>query len=267
MDLLCTLSICALVVMAAVAYGVRVAVAGAAHHSRVEAEGKSALMSKSVMEMLMWCVQPLVTALARLRVSADAVTYSSLVFGLAAGAALATGHFGLGALLALVAACGDAVDGLLARHLGTGGTAGEVLDAAVDRYVDFAFVAGLAVYFRSDVPRLLLALLALHGGFMVSYSSAKAEALHVRPPRGSMRRVERAALLVGAAAITPLAALFGPAAMEMPILLALGAIAVFGNASAIQRLAAIRSAVRERGVTERSVANRAPDEVTKRAAE
>jgi hypothetical protein len=81
---------------------------------------------------------------------------------------------------------------------------------------------------------------------MVSYSSAKAEALHVKPPRGSMRRVERAALLVGATALTPLAALLGPAVKDMPILLALGAIAVFGNVSAIQRLAAIRAAVRER---------------------
>ncbi len=58
MDLLCTLAICALVLIATAAYAVRFAIAGAAHHSRVEAEGKSALMSKTVMEMLMWCVSP-----------------------------------------------------------------------------------------------------------------------------------------------------------------------------------------------------------------
>jgi CDP-diacylglycerol---glycerol-3-phosphate 3-phosphatidyltransferase len=268
MDLVCSIAICALALVVAIAYAVRVAVAGAAHHARVEAEGESALLSKSVMEMLMWCVQPVVTTLAKLRISADGVTYASLVLGLASGVALATGHFGLGALLALAAAGGDAVDGLLARHLGTGGRAGELLDAAVDRYVDFAFVAGLAIYFRADAPRVTVALLALHGGFMVSYSSAKAEALHVKAPRGSMRRVERAALLVGAASITPLVGLLSPAAQELPVLLALGAIAIFANISAIRRLAAIRAAVCV-PVVARSPRAPAPppDEAMKRAAE
>ena len=263
MDLVCTLAIGLLLLVGSAAYAVRLAVAGAAHHARVDAEGESALMSKSVMEMLVWCIQPVVVALAKLRITANAVTYASLALGVAAGVALAMGHFGVGALLAIAAAGGDAIDGLLARHLKTSSTGGEVLDAAVDRYVDFAFVAGLAVHFRADAAKLLLALLALQGGFMVSYSTAKAEALYVAPPRGSMRRVERAVLLIGAATITPIVALFRPEAKELPVLLALAAIAVLGNASAVQRLAATRAAVRERDA--RSV--RPQDEVTQRAAE
>lgn len=263
MDLACSIGICLLLLTVSVAYGVRFAFAGAAHHARVEAEGRSALMSKSVMEMLVWCIQPVVVALAKLGITANAVTYASLALGLTSGAALATGHFGIGALLALAAAGGDAIDGLLARYLKTSSAGGEVLDAAVDRYVDFAFVAGLAVHFRADAAMLVLALLALQGGFMVSYSTAKAEALRVAPPRGSMRRVERAALLIGAATVTPIAALFGPEPKDLPILLALGAIAVLGNLSAIQRLATTRAVVRERE------GRPAPpqDEVAQRAAE
>ncbi len=246
-DALSSLALGSALILICGAYAVRVARAGRAHHPRVDAEGRSALVAKDVMEMLCWSVQPVVSLCARLRVTPDAVTYASLVLGGAAGIALGAGHFGLGALIAMVAAGGDAIDGLLARKLGVGSVAGEVLDAAVDRYVDFALLAGVAFYFREDAARLLVAFAAILASFMVSYSTAKAEALHVAPPRGSMRRVERAVLLVGAAALTPAAVAAGGRWPDVPMLIALGMIAVVGNISAVQRLASIRAAVRERG--------------------
>jgi len=245
-DIACSTILIGLLFAISGAYAVRVARAGTAHHARVDAEGKSALLAKGVMEMLVWGASPVVTACVKLRITPDAVTYSSLVLGTAAGAALATGHFGVGALLATVAAAGDAVDGLLARKLGVGSPAGELLDAAVDRYVDFALLAGVAFWFRVTPALLLLALFALLASFMVSYSTAKAEALHVVPPRGSMRRVERAVLVIVAAALSPAVELFGVIWREVPLVLALGTIAVVGNESAIRRLAVLRARVRER---------------------
>jgi phosphatidylglycerophosphate synthase len=234
-------------VLLSTAYVIRVARAGRAHHPRVDSEGKSAIVATDVMEMLCWSVQPVVAFCAKLGITPDGVTYASLVLGGAAGVAFGLGHFGLGALLALVAAGGDAIDGLLARRLGVGSIAGEVLDAAVDRYVDFALLAGVAFHFRLEPASLLLALAAILASFMVSYSTAKAESLHVVPPRGSMRRVERAVLLVGAAALTPLATAIGARWSDMPLLVALAMIAILGNISAAQRLASIRAAVKERG--------------------
>ena len=245
-DLACSSILIGLLLAISGTYAVRVARAGLAHHARVDAEGKSALLAKGVMEMLVWGASPVVTACVKLRITPDAVTYSSLALGTAAGAALATGHFGVGALLATAAAAGDAVDGLLARKLGVGSPAGELLDAAVDRYVDFALLAGVAFWFRGGPARLLLALFALLASFMVSYSTAKAEALHVEPPRGSMRRVERAVLLVGAAALTPVAERAGETWGTVPMVAALGLIALVGNASAVQRLGCVRERVRER---------------------
>ena len=49
-----------------------------------------------------------------------------------------------------------------------------------------------------------IALLALQASFMISYASAKAEALQVKMPRGLMRRHERAAVLTLVAGLTPL---------------------------------------------------------------
>jgi CDP-diacylglycerol--glycerol-3-phosphate 3-phosphatidyltransferase len=245
LDLACTSALACVLLLGSAAYAVRVLRAGRARHARVEAEGKSALLTKSVMEMLVWCSGPIVTGCARLRISPDAVTFFSLGLGGAAGVALGAGHFGLGALLAAVAGACDAIDGQLARRLGSASPAGEVLDAAIDRYVDFALLGGLAFYFRDRPAPLMLALFALLAAFMVSYSTAKAEALHVVPPRGSMRRVERAVLVIGAAALSPATALLGPTWREVPLFAALGTIAILGNESAIRRLAAVRSAVRQ----------------------
>jgi CDP-diacylglycerol---glycerol-3-phosphate 3-phosphatidyltransferase len=244
MDLVCSIALGALLVVCVAAYAVRLALRGRARSARVEAEGESMLMGKGSMEMMVWCAQPVVSACARLGVTPDAVTLASLVLGVAAGAAFGAGHFGVGAVLALAAGAGDTMDGLLAKKLGTASDAGEVLDAAVDRYVDFAWFAGVAYWMRESRALLLIALGALLGSIMVSYSTAKAEALHVRPPRGSMRRVERAALIVVAATVTPVVAWAAPAWAAAPLAITLGTIAVLGNASALRRLAAVRAAVR-----------------------
>src|SRR6185436_1296956 len=100
---------------------------------------------------------------------------------------------------------------------------------AIDRYVDFALIAGIAFFFRYQPAPLVLSLVALVGAFMVSYSTAKADELEVVPPRGSMRRGERCVLLIGAAALAPVTALVGPLGVEAPLVLAVGVIAVFAN--------------------------------------
>jgi hypothetical protein len=49
-----------------------------------------------------------------------------------------------------------------------------------------------ALHSTAYFEETLIALGAIAGSFMVSYSTAKAEALSVEAPRGSMRRSERA---------------------------------------------------------------------------
>jgi CDP-diacylglycerol--glycerol-3-phosphate 3-phosphatidyltransferase len=241
MDLFFSLVILAVAVCVLAAYSVRVVLLGQARSARVAAEGHSALLGSAVLEMLYWSVVPVAELMARAGVSADAVTWTSLGFGLAAGVALGAGHFGLGALLALISVAGDAIDGFVARATGTASGRGEVLDAAVDRYVEFAFLAGVAVALRKSEPLLLLTLAALTGSFMVSYSTARADALGVRISRGPMRRTERAVVLISGACLAPIAASWRPSYEAVPIAGAVALVAVLGNLSAIYRLAAIRS--------------------------
>jgi phosphatidylglycerophosphate synthase len=200
------------------------------------------------MEMLYWSAQPAGDACVRLGIGANAITWGSLFVAAAAGAAIAMGHLGLGALLSVIAAAADALDGLVARRVGTASDAGEVLDASVDRYVELFFLGGAAIYFRADVALLALTLAALGASFMVSYSTAKAEALHVEAPRGSMRRTERAVCFILGATLTPLASVFGvaPPWNDAPLIAALAVVAILGNISAGVRIGAVIRAVRSR---------------------
>lgn len=238
MDFACAVALVALLVLGASAYLVRLVSAGRAQHARVEKEGRSALVGKGAMEGFYWLIEPIAALCQKTGLPADAVTWLSLLLGLGAAGAFGVGHLGLGALLAAFSAAFDAVDGLVARRMGTASDAGEVLDAVVDRYVDFALIAALGLFFRDRWWVLGVALGAIQASFMVSYSTAKAEALHVTPPRGSMKRTERAVIVIFGAAISAIVQ------SELPIVFGLGVIALAGNVSAIARFAAIRAALR-----------------------
>ena len=234
------------------AYGIRVLVKGKAHFDRIEQEGGSPLLSKSIMEFGYWLFQPLARLLVFCHISANQVSWASLFFGALAGCSLAFGHFGSGAAFTCVSSIMDSLDGLVARLTERSSDAGEVLDAAVDRYVEFFFLAGLIVYYREIPALMILTLLALLGSYMVSYSTAKAEALHVTPPRGSMRRPERAVYLILGAALSPITIPWWessrdyPIAIGHPMVVTLCLVAVIANFSAVERLWSIAKMIREK---------------------
>jgi phosphatidylglycerophosphate synthase len=228
-------------------YGIRIAARGVFHSDRVTKIGGSALVSRSVMDAAYWVIEPLVRGFAALGVTANGMTWGALVLGLGAGVALTVGWFGLATLLATMSTVGDILDGQLARLAKTGSNRGELFDAAVDRYTEFAFLAGLVIFLRTSSWQMALALGATLASFMVSYASAKAEALQVAAPRGLMRRHERSIFLIAGIGFTPLV---GPALVARdlpyvtPCLVALGVVAVVGNLAAVLRLVRIGRALR-----------------------
>ena len=247
-------SAAALIVIAALvraAYAARSAAHGPSKFARLETGGASPLLGKPTMESVYWVIAPIARGLVRIGVSANAVTAMSLVLGATAGLEVAAGHLGLAAVLSAVSALCDAVDGFVARESRTQSEAGELFDATVDRYNEFFFLAGLAFLFRNSPIVLALILATLHGSFMVSYASAKAEGLKIVPPRGWMRRPERATYLTAGAALSPVAAGLSAAPAEaasVPILAALLLVGVGANISAVHRLHSIaKLAMQHRG--------------------
>jgi CDP-diacylglycerol--glycerol-3-phosphate 3-phosphatidyltransferase len=254
LDLACSIAGFSLVGIAALLYVVRVVVYGVAKFDRVEKDKGSALFGASLMQMGYWSLDYIGRALSAMGATANGVSLASLVLGIGAGVALAFGHYGLGALLAVLSALGDTLDGIVARLQGTASDAGEVLDAAVDRYEEFFFLGGIVVHVRQSAVGVSVVLFALLGSFMVSYATAKAEALRAQVPRGAMRRPERAAYLIIGAGLTPILAPFLashlPAEyagtgwlLELPALGAVALVALVANVSAVRRLAKLFATV------------------------
>jgi len=241
----------ALVGVVGALYLVRTIRKGRARHARTDADGGSVFLGKAPMEIGYWVLGPLVGSLAAWRVAPATVTLFSLIPAAAAAVAAARGWFALAALLGSAAAVCDLLDGFLARRLGVASDAGEALDAAVDRYTEFLFLAGVAVYYRANVACLLLTLAALFGGFMVSYTTAKAEAMNVPVPRGHMRRPERAVYLLWGAALTGLTRGLGGDSLsqvlrEFPIIFSVALVAVVTNVSTVTRLRVVIATLRTR---------------------
>jgi phosphatidylglycerophosphate synthase len=243
------------------AYLLRTAIIGRRRHARSDADGGSVFLNKRTMEMVYWILDPLIDFLAALRITPNMVTLFSLVPAAGAGVAIGFGWFGLASVLAVIATFCDILDGLLARKTGVSSGAGEVIDAAVDRYGELFFFGGLVYYYRSHDQVLFIVLAAIVGSFMVSYATAKAEAMGVAAPRGAMRRGERAAYLIFGAAFTPVSkALFANSASlalhECPIILAVTIVAVVSNISVVQRFGAINDLLRAK---ERAPVETAPE--------
>jgi CDP-diacylglycerol---glycerol-3-phosphate 3-phosphatidyltransferase len=234
------------------AYLVKSAIRGAATYDRVDKQGGSLVVVKAPMLAYYWSQQAPARWLARIGVKADQLSWSSLVFGGLAGAAFAFGFFGLGCVAFLLSTMCDSLDGLVARETGSFSDAGEVLDSAVDRYVDYLVFAGLVVYYRWSPALELLVVAALAAGSMVTYSSAKAEALGVEIRSSLMRRHDRAFVVIVGSSLAGFSAAYwegrNPASpsLGIPMVAALCLLAGLGNFAAVRRLAAIAAGVRHR---------------------
>ena len=202
-DLACSCAILLLAAMVAVGF----AFATLTHRRRaaLAAQHRSMALPRAASAMTHWALDPLVRWLLAADVSANTITGCSLLAGAVAGLSFAFGHFGVAAALLIAASLGDALDGLVARGGHTESPAGALFDASVDRYGEFFALGGLAIFCRESGPLLALVLAALMGSFMVSYGSAKAEALGVPVPPGAMRRAERATCLCLGTTLVPLA--------------------------------------------------------------
>jgi phosphatidylglycerophosphate synthase len=258
-DIYFSISMYGLLLVVMAVYLVRAWLIGRARHARADADGGSVFVHKAAMEMGYWLMRPLVTALAALHVTPNEVTWFSLVPAIGAATAAAFGQFGLACCLGTIATLCDLIDGVLARQMGIASAAGEVLDAAIDRYMEFALLAGIGVYYRTHWMVLALTLGALLGSLMISHTTAVAEAHAVALPRAtSMRRAERAIYILAALGATPItrtlfARMPSHALRELPILFALLLVALVTNVASVRRFAIIAAATRARGQSPRPV--------------
>ncbi|HEY4769747.1 MAG TPA: GtrA family protein, partial [Myxococcales bacterium] len=237
-------------VLLIVAYGIRVLARGRYVPDRVRKEPGSLFLSRFFIEAGYWYFEPLQRLCVRLHITPNQLTAGSLACSVGGAAAFATGSFTLGGWLVIACAILDALDGMVARTRGIASDAGELIDAAVDRYAEIATFAGIAAYYRSYPLGFWLALTSLAGALLVSYARAKGEISGIDARMGSMNRGERAVYIGAAGVLSPDLARFAERGSAHPafylMLATLLLVAVMANITAIRRFAYIHSELRKR---------------------
>jgi CDP-diacylglycerol--glycerol-3-phosphate 3-phosphatidyltransferase len=176
---------------------------------------------------------PVVRLAMALRLTPNTITVIGLVLTLVAATMVAAGWLLAGAAVLTVGSLLDAVDGALARARGGGTAFGGFLDSTLDRAGEAILYTGVAAYFliQTGDPAwpVLLAIVALGGSFLVSYSRAKAEGIGVSASVGLAPRTERLVLAIAGIALAGLG--FAPALIG-----ALAIIAILTVATVMQRI-------------------------------
>jgi len=206
-------------------------------------------------------LDPLVRLLLSIGLTADHLTALGFILSLFAGLEFATGRFRLAAALATVGGLCDILDGQLARMAGKVTRFGAFLDSTLDRIAEAALLVGIAWYYMAQLvdmsanpSRVLanlqhglepvtflviatMAVLALVGSFMVSYTRARAEGLGLECKVGWFERPERLMLLI-------VAGYFGLGPVIPGALIVL---VFFSFATAVQRMAHVWKITRSPG--------------------
>ncbi|HEY8772126.1 MAG TPA: CDP-alcohol phosphatidyltransferase family protein [Candidatus Limnocylindria bacterium] len=209
----------------------------ASHPSAGELPRGGSILSNRVKEAGRALLAPLVRLAQRLGITPNRVTVIGFVVVLVAAGLVAAGQLLAGAVILVVGSLLDAVDGALARATGGGTAFGGFLDSTLDRAAEAILYAGIVVYFlRTDadpIPPVVLALAALCGSFMVSYTRAKAEAIGVSASVGLAPRTERLVLVVAGIALAGLG-------LEIGLIAAIGIVAALAIATTFQRIWHVR---------------------------
>jgi CDP-diacylglycerol--glycerol-3-phosphate 3-phosphatidyltransferase len=152
-----------------------------------------------------------ITGLARTRVTPNALTAAGVsLCGLASILVLFEDRneilfFWLGALVFVIGSLLDILDGALARVGGKSTPFGAFLDSTTDRVSETFMLTAIAfVLARHDHPVFVaVAVLAVAGSLLVSYTRARAEALGLRGDVGIGSRAERVVVITAGLVLAP----------------------------------------------------------------
>jgi phosphatidylinositol phosphate synthase len=176
---------------------------------------------------------PVVRLAVRLHLTPNTVTVIGFAVVVVAAALVATGNLLVATAVLIAGSLLDAVDGALARA--TGGTTafGSFLDSTLDRAAEAVLYGGVAAYYLASAADptgpVLLALVAMAGSFMVSYTRARAEGIGVSATVGLAPRMERLVLIVAGIFLAGIG-------LGIGLIGAIGIIAALSVATTVQRI-------------------------------
>lgn len=192
-----------------------------------------------------WAVSPVVRFSIAVGLGPTFYNLLGVAFGIGAGVAFASGQVTLGGWGVLLGGMADVLDGRIARSTAVGDRTGAFLDSTLDRFGEVGAFVGLAVLFRFSALSLALAVTAMGGALLVSYTRARGESQGVVCKLGVMQRAERLLLLGFGGVLDPtVSALWGAGRVGTLLVPVLGIVAVGTVGTAIFRTVWIARALR-----------------------
>lgn len=201
-------------------------------------------------------ISPIVNYLALLNINPNWMTTAGLFLSIVSAYLLAVGQFVLAGGLILLGGVVDVIDGTVARATNRVTKFGALYDSTLDRYSEVIIFFGMGYYFIENqfYVTSIATVFATGGSLMVSYVRARAEGLGFECKVGWMRRQERVVFLGGGAFLcffhehfvgvfNSVISMFSdtslPRYSPMPLTVAVFFVAVFTNATAVQRVYSI----------------------------
>jgi CDP-diacylglycerol--glycerol-3-phosphate 3-phosphatidyltransferase len=141
--------------------------------------------------------KPFALALFWCHVTPNQVSVMGIALTLVTAALIVDGQLLLAGAMYILAASLDLLDGVLARMAKMASRFGAFLDSTADRISEGVVFAAIAYHFASHGQSVdaALAVLALLGSLLVSYTRARAEGLGLQCKVGIMTRAERVLLI------------------------------------------------------------------------
>lgn len=158
-------------------------------------------VGESIGRGAMWIINGMVRGLASAGIPPNVLTAVGVTINLACGVLFGFGEFFWAGIVLIVANLFDMLDGSVARLTRRVTRYGSFLDSTLDRLSDMGCFIGIMVFYarlteHHSTLNVFLAGVGMVASVLVSYTTARSEALGVKANIGFLQRPERVVLLI-----------------------------------------------------------------------
>lgn len=159
------------------------------------------MLGESIGRGAMYIINEMVRGLAALGVHPNILTSIGVTINIGCGVLFGMGEFFWAGIVLIIANIFDMLDGNVARLTRSVSRFGGFLDSSLDRLSDMVAILGIMVFYAGNTSQhsllnVILGGAAMIGSVMVSYTTARSEALGVKANVGFLQRPERIVLLI-----------------------------------------------------------------------
>src|SRR5215207_10180989 len=159
------------------------------------------MLGASIGRGAMRIIDAMVRALAAAGVHPNILTAIGVSINVGCGVLFGVGEFFLAGVVLIIANLFDMLDGNVARLTGNVTKFGSFLDSSLDRLSDMVVFLGIMMFYAGNSPEhsllnVFLAGVGMVASVMVSYTTARSEALGGKANVGFLQRPERIVLLI-----------------------------------------------------------------------